>query len=282
MSPVPKEADMFFSRGKKNKSENGPSIFAPIERDGAASSPAVEKADPMPPSAPAAGSTPHTLRAVDVTLDQLIAEASDMGAHVLRMAEDCVGMFLNHDANAAQRLIQSDLVVDKMYDAVIVRAVEILTRYQPVASDLRLIFAIEHAAGDLERAADHAKNIAKRSLSLPKGTALDSAIPELITHLHRAVTGMLRDALTALSARDITLAADVLRRDQEPDAIYDDLFYAVIARIQTDSSSAAADIQALFVGKSLERIGDHATNIAEQARFLAHGQLPSATRSQEQ
>jgi phosphate transport system protein len=66
--------------------------------------------------------------------------------------------------------------------------------------------------------------------------------------------------------------------DTLPDAVYDDLFHAVIAKIQTGPSDAAADVHALFVGKSLERIGDHATNIAEEARFVARGDVPSATR----
>jgi len=90
---------------------------------------------------------------------------------------------------------------------------------------------------------------------------------------------MLDDALKAFTTRNANLAAELTLRDSVPDAIYDDLFHAVIARLETNPSEAATDVQVLFVGKSLERIGDHATNIADEVRFLTRGEVPSATRS---
>ena len=89
---------------------------------------------------------------------------------------------------------------------------------------------------------------------------------------------MFVESLRAFREKNEALASDIHRQDQTTDALYDDLFHAVIARIQTGSADVTGDIQSLFVGKSLERIGDHATNIAEEARFLARGDLPSATR----
>jgi phosphate transport system protein len=147
-----------------------------------------------------------------------------------------------------------------------------------VASDLRLILAAEHIAGNLERAADHAKNIAKRTLSLSGTGAVDPAMRDLMLRLHGAVSRMFADALRAFEKTDPQLAADVLRRDSEPDALYDDLFHAAIAKLRTGTTDAAIDVHALFVGKSLERIGDHATNIAEEVRFLTRGEIPPATR----
>ncbi|HEY5337598.1 MAG TPA: phosphate signaling complex protein PhoU [Rhizomicrobium sp.] len=202
-----------------------------------------------------------------------------MGQHVAGMVEGCVPVFLDHDMGAAKRLIQSDLETDRKKDAIIAKTLEVLALRQPVASDLRLVLAVEHVAGDLERTADHAKNIAKRALALPKGGNLDPAMRELMMRLHAAVLHMLIDSLGAFGEGDAALAAEVRRRDHEPDAMYDDLFHAAIARLQADSSDAAADVQTLFVGKSLERIGDHATNIAEEAQFRARGDLPTATRS---
>jgi phosphate transport system protein len=90
---------------------------------------------------------------------------------------------------------------------------------------------------------------------------------------------MLADSIKAFATRDAALAMELGRRDLVPDAINDDLFHAVIARIQTNPADAPTDVQALFVGKSLERIGDHATNIADEARFLVRGDTPSATRA---
>ncbi len=220
----------------------------------------------------------HTLRAFGEMLEDLNAQAVRMGDHVIRMVADCVPLFLNHDLAAAKVLIQSDLQADKQKEAIISRTLEVLALHQPVASDLRLVLAVEHVASDLERAADHAKNIAKRALSLPGSKAIDHAMRDLMVSLHSEVQKMLIDAMRAFNAGDAALAEEVRRRDQMPDAIYDDLFHAAIARIQADSSDVAVDIQTLFAGKSLERIGDHATNIAEEASFRSRGDLPSATR----
>jgi phosphate transport system protein len=220
----------------------------------------------------------HTLRAFGDLLEDLNKQAAQMGAHVIHMVEGCIPIFLNHDLAAAKALIQSDLQADKQKEAIIARTVDVLALHQPVASDLRLVLAVEHVASDLERTADHAKNIAKRTLSLSGGKAIDPAMRDLITTLHAAVQKMLIDAMRAFNSGDAALAEDVRRRDQMPDEVYDDLFHAAIARIQADSSDVTLDIQTLFVGKSLERIGDHATNIAEEASFRSRGDLPSATR----
>jgi phosphate transport system protein len=220
----------------------------------------------------------HILHTFDDALRGLIGKTADMGSHVLGMIQRSGPAFLNRDAAAANAIIQSDLMVDREKDAVMAATVEALARHAPVASDLRLILAAEHIAGNLERAADHAKNIAKRTLSLSGAGAIDPAMRDLMLRLHGAVSQMLADALHAFEKTNLQLAADVLRRDSEPDALYDDLFHAAIAKLQTGRTEAAIDVHALFVGKSLERIGDHATNIAEEVRFLTRGDIPPATR----
>ena len=221
---------------------------------------------------------PHILTAFDEALSVLIERAAQMGDSVLKMVDQCAATFLDRNAAAAKQLIQSDLDVDAQKDAVLAQAIDVLVRHQPVASDLRLVLAVEHLAADLERCADHAKNIAKRALSVAGGSKIDPTIDDLVRRLHHSVKSMLEDALEAFATRDPNLAAELTHRDNIPDAIYDDLFHAVIARLQTNPSEAATDVQVLFVGKSLERIGDHATNIADEVRFLARGDVPSATR----
>jgi phosphate transport system protein len=220
----------------------------------------------------------HTLKAFDQSLNELVTRIVEMGDYVSGMVEKSAEVFLQRDPSAANRLIQDDLQVDNLKNAIVARTLDALVRHQPVASDLRLILAVEHIAGDLERAADHAKNIAKRALSLAKETAPDPEIADLITRLHKSVSSMFDESLRAFKEKNDTLAGEISRQDQVTDALYDDLFHAVIARIQSGSSDVAGGVQSLFVGKSLERIGDHATNIAEEARFLARGDLPSATR----
>jgi phosphate transport system protein len=207
-----------------------------------------------------------------------MSRVKQMGDHVGGMVASCGPVFLEQDVSKARELIQADLKVDSQKDELMSRTLEVLARHRPVASDLRLVLAVEHIAIDLERSADHAKNIAKRSLSLPQRVVFDPALRELIVSLHGAVSSMFHDSLTAFTTRNAGLALDVSRRDQLPDSIYDDMFHAVIARIQTKPSNAATDVQALFVGKSLERIGDHATNISEEVGFLARGDIPASTR----
>jgi len=225
------------------------------------------------------GGPPHTLTAFEDALGGLIKRAAQMGDSVLKMVDASALVFLEHNAARAKELVQADLNVDAQKDALLAQAIDVLVRHQPVASDLRLVLAVEHLAGDLERCADHAKNIAKRALSVTDRGKLDPTIDNLIRSLHQSVRSMLDDALKAFTTRNANLAAELTLRDSVPDAIYDDLFHAVIARLQTNPSEAATDVQVLFVGKSLERIGDHATNIADEVRFLTRGEVPSATRS---
>jgi len=221
---------------------------------------------------------PHTLTTFDQALGELMSRVKRMGEHVGGMVAGCGPVFLAQDLAKARELIQADLKVDAQKDELMSRTLEVLARHRPVASDLRLVLAVEHIAIDLERSADHAKNIAKRSLSLPSRVTFDPSIRELIQNLHSAVTSMFNDSLTAFITRNAALAHNVSRRDQLPDSIYDDMFHAVIARIQLKPANAATDVQALFVGKSLERIGDHATNISEEVTFLTRGDIPASTR----
>ena len=243
-------------------------------------SPAQESAK-MAAATAAAANPPadqHTLRAFGEALARVSSATAQMGDLVVRMVRESAPVFLERDAARAKAIIELDLEVDRQKDALLSQTMEILARHQPVASDLRLLLAIERIAANLERAADHAKNIAKRTLSISSPATLDHMMADLMRRLHSEVSSMLSDSLRAFATRDTALALDIGRRDLEPDAINDDLFHSVIAKIQTNPAEAAADIQALFVGKALERIGDHATNIADEVRFLAHGEAPSATR----
>jgi len=220
----------------------------------------------------------HTLSSFDDALRDLIDRVLEMGEGVKMMVAKAAPIFLERNLTAADSLIRDDLDIDQRKDALIAAAVLVLARHQPVASDLRLVLAVEHIASDLERAADHAKNIAKRATSQYDPGAFDAAICDQMLRLHQAAQSLLSDALVAFRDADSELAGEVSHRDSVPDEIYDDMFHSVIARIQTSPEQVAGDIQALFVGKSLERIGDHATNIAEEARFRARGIYPSAKR----
>lgn len=220
---------------------------------------------------------PHTLKSFDQTIDQATADLLEMAEAVGGMLDRCLDTFINKDCAAAQEVIHRDLAVDQREDAIHAEVMDILARLQPVASDLRRVLAIERAASNLERVGDKAKNIAKRCLAL-NGVAPELA-PEtvdLLRALERAVVNMMRDAIKALSRNSYILATEVEKRDDAADELYDDLFHHATTQLQKRPENATAIIHALFVGKSLERVGDHATNIAEEVRFILRGLEPKA------
>jgi phosphate transport system protein len=220
----------------------------------------------------------HILRAYDEALDILMARVADMGRRAITMVEDAGRAFGSGDRELASAVISRDLEIDREQREINREVVNVLARYQPIAVDLRRVLAVEHMAGNLERVADHAKNIAKRSIS--NGDAGPSAaIRPLLAKLEEATLSALRDAVAALRREDVSASAAVVKRDDVIDAIYDDLFHAAIAELKGVSPNALGDVHALFVGKSLERIGDHATNIAEEIRYMALGEHPAATRN---
>lgn len=219
----------------------------------------------------------HTLKSFDVALDALMASTVRMSEQVQVMVTEAGKALLTHDVDLARRVVENDLSVDREYESVRAQCLDILTRFHPVAGDLRQVIAIEHSAGDLERAADHAKSIAKRAISGFDGAMTEQA-SALFTRLHAAVVGAIEDANDALVRRDPDLAQRVIRGDRQIDEIHDDLFHLVMAAPKRSAARMPSDVHLLFAAKSLERIGDHATNVAEEAMFMSKGAAPSATR----
>lgn len=219
----------------------------------------------------------HTLRSFDDALENLSLQVLTLGQRVVQMVDTAGKVFRERDVEGAKGLVREDLQIDRQHDAINVAVVDVLSRFQPVARDLREVLAMEHVTANLERIADHAKAIAKRSIesSVPLASG---GVAELLDQLHEAVVRSLRDVMRALADRDVVLAERVRRHDGQMDQLYDDLFHTIIADLQVSHGTVVSEVQALFVGKSLERIGDHATNIAEEIRFMAKGDLPSATR----
>lgn len=219
----------------------------------------------------------HTLRSFDDALENLSSRISTMGQQVVEMVDTAGKVFRDRHVEGAKQLVTRDLEIDRQQDEINAAVVELLSRFNPVARDLREVLAMEHVAANLERIGDHAKSIAKRSITGPAPIASGGGA-EFLDQLHDSVVRSLRDVMRALGDRDVPLADQVRRNDDHMDQLYDDLFHTTIAELQVSHGTAAGEVQALFVGKSLERIGDHATNIAEEVRFMAKGDLPSATR----
>jgi phosphate transport system protein len=224
------------------------------------------------------GNDPHTLRSFDDALNALTAGFVAMGEHTCEMLNEAGRAMLDGDPAIARAVVEADMEVDRQFEALRSQALEVITRFTPVASDLRRVIAVEHAVGDLERIADHAKNSAKRVISNPVA-ALDPKGQPIFSRFHAQVLGAVEDVVDAFGRVDVDLARTIIRGDRAIDEMHDDFFNAVVADLRTGTSDRAlTNVHLLFVAKNLERVGDHATNIAEEILFMARGEPAPATR----
>lgn len=210
-------------------------------------------------------------RTYQAELRQLVAEVIRMGGLAEAQVVDAVDAVVRRDVPLAQALIVRDLRLDTLQTEVERRALTLIARHQPGEADLRRAISTLKLAMNLERCGDLARNIAKRSLVLSAGEPL-LPLTGAIERMGRLVSARLRAVLDAYAAGDVQPALDVWRRDGEVDEHYESLFRELLAHMQTQPGSVAAGAHLLFVAKNLERIGDHATNIAEILHFQMTGE----------
>lgn len=204
-------------------------------------------------------------------LRQLVAEVIRMGGLAEAQVVDAVDAVVRRDVPLAQALIVRDLRLDTLQTEVERRALELIARHHPAEADLRRAISTLKLAMNLERCGDLARNIAKRSLVLSAGEPI-LPLTGAIERMGRLVSSRLRAVLDAYASGDVQPALDVWRRDGEVDEHYESLFRELLSHMQTRSDSVAAGAHLLFVAKNLERIGDHATNIAEILHFQMTGE----------
>lgn len=212
----------------------------------------------------------HIDREYEAELERLRELVLLMGARVEEMLTRAMSAFEQNDSRAARATIEVDGSVDKLELEIDELCLQILARRQPVASDLRFITTTLKLVTDLERIGDLCVNLCERvvefaSEPLPKGT---TPIPKIAEAAH----SMLHDALDAFVARDAARAEDVMGRDSVVDAYYAQLFPELIARMMADPQVVFRSTRLLSIGKYLERIADHATNIAEMVVFMVRGE----------
>ncbi|WP_293676477.1 phosphate signaling complex protein PhoU [uncultured Phenylobacterium sp.] len=210
-------------------------------------------------------------RSLQAELRQLVAEVIRMGGLAEAQVVDAVDAVVRRDVPLAQALIIRDLRLDTMQSEVERRAVALIARHSPDEAELRRAISTLKLAMNLERCGDLARNIAKRSLVLSAGEPL-LPLTGAIERMGRLVSARLREVLDAYAAGDVEPALDVWRRDGEVDEHYESLFRELLALMTSRPDQVAAGAHLLFVAKNLERIGDHATNIAEILHFQMTGQ----------
>ena len=216
--------------------------------------------------------TDHTVRAFDRELELLGRKIAEMGGIGEKMLADAIDSLIRLDADLARATIAMDKRLDALQREVEETSVLVIARRQPVGIDLREIVAAMRISGDLERVGDLAKNIAKRAVTLSQEQRLPRAMIGL-RHMGELAALQLKDVLDAYSQRDVERADAVWLRDQEIDALEDSVFRDLLTFMMEDPRNITICAQLLFCSKNVERVGDHATNIAETVHYILTGEM---------
>ena len=197
---------------------------------------------------------------------------AEMGGLAEQYVADSVTALAGRDAALAQRVIAGDQRIDKLQQQVEENAIQMIARRQPMARDLREIMAAIHIANDLERVGDLAKNTAKRVIAIESNFGSQRLVAG-VEHIAELAQAQLKNVLDAFAARDLAAALAVWERDDEIDAMYTSLFRELLTYMMEDPRNITMCTHLLFCAKNLERIGDHATNIAETLHYLITGSV---------
>ena len=214
--------------------------------------------------------TEHTAKAFDVDLQELTRMVAEMGGLAEKQIADSVDALATRDAERAKRVVAADPAIDALQHEIEEKAVLTIARRQPMAVDLREIVGALRVANDLERIGDLAKNIAKRVGAL----AGELRLPQVmrgVDHMTNLVLAQIKEVLDAYARRDSAKAIVVWRGDEEIDAVNNSLFRELLTYMMEDPRNIGDCIHLLFCAKNIERMGDHATNIAETVYYIVEG-----------
>jgi phosphate transport system protein len=214
--------------------------------------------------------TEHTVRAFDAELHALTRMMSELGGHAESQIIWAVDALVKRDLDRGKRVVRADAGLDHLQCEIEQRAIELIATRQPMAVDLREIIAILRIVRELERVGDLAKNIGKRVAALGS-THLPRQPLRGLMHMSTLAAHQLKDALDSHAARDSRKAMNVWRSDEEVDSLYTSLFRELLTYIMEDPGIVVSGLHLLFCAKNLERVGDHATNIAESVYYLVEG-----------
>ncbi len=212
----------------------------------------------------------HTVKAFDEELDAITAELARMGGLAEAEVADSIRAIGEGDPGLAASVIARDARLDALEREIERRAIRLIALRQPVADDLRHTVSAMKISSNLERIGDLAKNIAKRAVVIVESEPL-TPLTSSIERMGELVSARLKTVLDALATREVELAVTVWRNDHEIDEHYDTIFRELLTYMMGDPRTIAACAHLLFVAKNLERIGDHATNIAEILHFEITG-----------
>ena len=211
----------------------------------------------------------HTVKVFDDEIDRLRGMIAEMGGRAETAIEGAMGALSRGDEALAASVVADDARIDALETDVEKLAVQIIALRAPMANDLREVVAALKIVGMVERIGDYAKSIAKRVPIIVKDRTFEPI--SLLPAMAEVAGEMVHDALNAFSARDAELAVAVVERDNVDDDFYNGIFRTLVTYMMENPRTISESAHLLFVAKNLERIGDHATNIAEMVYYAATG-----------
>ncbi|WP_128254094.1 phosphate signaling complex protein PhoU [Falsirhodobacter deserti] len=219
----------------------------------------------------------HILSAFDRDLEAVQAMIMKMGGLVEASINDAARALETRDDELAEQVRLADSAIDALEEQVNSECARLIALRSPTAGDLRTVLTVIKVAGSLERCGDFAKNLAKRATVLSQMAQIPGATLA-IRRMARTVELQLKDALDAYIQRDEHLAREVRQRDAEVDQMYNALFREFLTHMMEDPRNITACMHLHFIAKNIERVGDHATTVAEQVIYLVTGSMPEEVR----
>ena len=213
--------------------------------------------------------TEHTVKAFDNEIGELRGHIAEMGGRAESAIRRAMEALVKRDLELARQVILDDRAIDRLETEVEKLAVRIIALRAPMADDLREVVAALKIAAVLERIGDYGKNIAKRAGAIEGRRKIEPM--SLLPSMAALATEMVADALNAFAARDVALAIEVNERDRVVDDFYNSIFRTLVTHMVEHPATIGDAAHLLFVAKNLERVGDHATNVAEMIYFAATG-----------
>ena len=211
----------------------------------------------------------HTVKAFDEDITRLRGLIAEMGGLAEVALTDAMEALVRGSEELAKSVIARDKRIDMLEAEVDKLAVRVIALRAPMADDLREVIAALKIAGVLERIGDYSKNIGRSAMRMENRKKFEPLT--LIPAMAEIAGEMVHDVMTAFAARDPRLAAEVISRDQKVDAFYDSIFRNLVSHMMENPASITSAAELLFVARNIERIGDHATNVAEMVHFAATG-----------
>jgi phosphate transport system protein len=216
--------------------------------------------------------TEHIMKAFDGDLQGLTRMIAEMGGLAEKQVGDAISALNKQDVSLAQRVVADDAKIDALQREIEESAILTLARRQPMAVDLREIIAALRISNDLERIGDLAKNIAKRVNALAGGFQLQQ-VTRGIEHMTDLVLTQIKNVLDSYARRDVAKATTVWRSDDQIDAVNNSLFRELLTYMMEQPRNIGICIHLVFCAKNIERMGDHATNIAETVYYMIEGKV---------